>query len=121
MRRKSRMWIPSMMAIALFGAIPAMAASQMPEITKKAGCVMCHQIEGKLIGPAFAWVADKYKEDKEAGKKAIVNQIANGGRGKWTRYTGGVIMPPYQAQTTETQRNELADYILGLDPIAPPN
>jgi cytochrome c len=121
MRTKTRMWILGVMAITLIGAVPAMAASQMPEIAKKAGCAMCHQIEGKLIGPAFAWVADKYKDDKEAGRKAIVNQIANGSRGQWTRYTGGVIMPPYGAQTTEAQRNELADYILGLDPIAPPN
>jgi cytochrome c len=110
-----------MVAIALVGAVPAMAAPQMPEFTKKAGCTTCHKIEGKLIGPAFAWVADKYKDDKATGKQSIVDRIANGSRGQWTRYTGGIIMPPYGAQTTEVQRNELADYILSLDPIAPPN
>jgi len=120
MRIPHTIWILGMVAIPLLSTLPVMAASQMPEFTKKAGCAMCHKIDGKLIGPAFAWVADKYKDDKEAGKKIIVDRIANGSSGQWIIYTGGIIMPPYRAQTTEAQRNELADYILELDPVAPP-
>ena len=92
----------------------------MPEVVRKAACATCHKIDKKLIGPAFVWVAYKYSDDKEAGKKAIIDQIINGGQGEWTKYTGGAIMPSYGSTTTEAQRDELADFILGLEPIAPP-
>jgi cytochrome c len=120
MRIRKTMWVLSVGVISLFYAVPAMTASQVPEIARKAGCMACHGIEGKIVGPGFAWVAYKYKDDKAKGKKAIVDQIVNGGKGQWTRYTGGIIMPQFREQTTEAQRNELADYILSLDPIAPP-
>jgi cytochrome c len=110
----------TMIIIFLLCAAPAMAGSQMPKIFKDAGCTMCHRVEGKLVGPGFAWVADKYKDDKENGKAAIINQIINGGQGKWTMYTGGIMMPPIFMKATEEQLNELADYILSLDPMAPP-
>ena len=98
----------------------AMAAGPMPEVARKAACTTCHKIEKKLIGPAWAWIADKYRNDREAGKKAIIEQIINGSQGKWTRYTGAIIMPPYGSTTTEAQREELADFILNLEPVAPP-
>lgn len=110
----------AMIIISLLFAAPAMAESKMPKIFKEAGCMMCHRVEGKLIGPGFAWVADKYKDDKEKGKTAIIDQIMNGGKGKWTLYTGGAMMPPIFMKATGEQLNELADYILGLDPMAPP-
>ncbi len=100
-------------------AYAAQSGGPMPVVARKASCTNCHKIEKKLIGPAFVWVADKYKDDKEAGRKAIIDQIINGGQGKWTKYTKGAVMPSYGSTTTEAQRDELADFILGLEPIAP--
>lgn len=120
MGTETRLWILGVVAILLLGAGPAMAAAQAPEVARQSGCLACHGIERKIIGPAFAWVADKYQGDKAAGKQAIIDKIVNGSSGQWIRYTGRIIMPPYGAQTTEAQRNELADFILSLDPIAPP-
>jgi cytochrome c len=98
----------------------AWSQGPMPEVARKAACISCHKIAGKRTGPAFAWVAYKYKDDKEAGRKAIIDQIINGSEGKWTEYTGKVIMPSYGATTTEEEREQLADFIMGLEPIAPP-
>ena len=109
----------SALAVSLYGINTAMAAEAMPETAKKAGCTACHAVDKKVVGPAWAWVADKYKGDKNA-KEAIIHQIVNGGKGLWTKYTGGVPMPPYGPRTTEEQRNELADFILSLKPMAPP-
>lgn len=95
-------------------------AQPMPEVARKAACAMCHKVDGKLIGPAFVWIAYKYRSNREAGRQAIINQIIKGGQGKWTRYTGGALMPPYDTTTTEAQRNELADFILSLEPVSPP-
>lgn len=120
MKRWMKFWLFTVTAASLLVAAPATAASPMPEIARKAGCLACHGIDGKIIGPAFTWVADKYKENRETGKKVIVDRIANGSKGQWIRQTGMIIMPPYASQTTEAQRNELADFILSLDPVAPP-
>jgi cytochrome c len=97
----------------------AWSQGPMPEVAKKAACINCHKIAGKRTGPAFAWVAYKYKDDTAAGRKAIIDQIINGSEGKWTEYTGNVIMPSYGATTTEEEREQLADFIMGLEPIAP--
>lgn len=112
--------ILSLLAVSSLISTNALSAAPMPEVARKAACTTCHKVEKKLIGPAFAWVAYKYREDKEAGKKAIINQIINGGKGKWIRYTGMIIMPPYGQTTNEAQRNELADFIMNLEPVAPP-
>jgi len=118
MNMKSTILTLSGAAVLLYCANAAMAAD-MPETAKKAGCTACHAIDKKVVGPAWAWVADKYKGDAK-GKDAIIHQIVNGGKGKWTKYTGGVPMPPYGPRTTEEQRNELAEFILSLPPVSPP-
>lgn len=112
-------WALGTAGFILYGST-TLAAPPMPEVARKAACATCHRVDRKLIGPAFAWVAYKYKDDKVQGKKAIIHQIINGGKGKWTRYTGGIVMPSYGQTTTEAQRNELADFILSLTPVAPP-
>ncbi|MEJ2200826.1 MAG: c-type cytochrome [Desulfuromonadaceae bacterium] len=111
----------NMTVIVLLNVAPAAAATQDLELAKQAGCLVCHDIDRKLIGPAFVWMADKYKDDKVAGQKTIIDRIAHGASGQWIRETGGVIMPPFGKQTTEAQREKLADFILSLDPQAPPH
>ena len=120
MKMKSTIFALGAVIISLYGINTTMAAEEMPDAAKKGGCIACHAIDKKVVGPAWAWVADKYKGDKAKGKEAIIHQIINGGKGLWTKYTGGVPMPPYGPRTTEEQRNELADFILGLQPMAPP-
>jgi len=121
MRGVSVFWVLWGPVLFILSASAGMATEPMPEVATKAACITCHAIDGKIIGPAWAWVSYKYKDDKESGKKEIMDQIANGGKGRWTRYTGGIVMPPMKAQTTEAQRTELADFILNLDPVAPPD
>ena len=55
-------------------------------LTQKHGCVACHSIDTKLVGPAFVDVAKKHagKTDYLAGK------IVSGGQGVW----GDIPMPP---------------------------
>jgi cytochrome c len=95
------------MVAGLFVAGSAFAAD-MPELAKKSGCVACHAIDKKLVGPAWQDVANKYKGD--AGAAAALNaKIASGGKGVW----GAVPMPP-QAKVSEADRAELVSFILGL-------
>jgi cytochrome c len=91
-----------------------MAGSDLPELPRKAGCLACHGIEHKIVGPAFTWIAYKYKDNRENGRQKIISTIANGSEGQWIRHHGGAMMPPMGKRVTEEQRSELADYILSL-------
>jgi cytochrome c551/c552 len=70
------------------------------------GCLGCHQVRAKLVGPAYKEIASKYQNDPEAFAK-ISEQIHKGGSGKW----GPVLMPPFPA-VNEPQTKALAEWIL---------
>lgn len=55
----------------------------------KYGCIACHGVDQKIVGPAFADVARKYADraDREA---YLAGKIAAGGSGAW----GAIPMPP---------------------------
>ena len=83
-------------------------AAEMPAVAKKNNCVACHAIDKKLVGPAWADVAKKYKGDAGAAAH-LDDKIAKGGKGVW----GPMPMPPNPKMTAE-ERKELVDFILGL-------
>jgi len=99
----------------LFGAVAcsqAIAADSL-DLAKKSGCLACHAVDKKVIGPAFKDVAQKYKGD--AGAKAnLVEKVKKGGKGNWTEVTGGVAMPPYSPRVADQDIEALVDYVLGL-------
>lgn len=62
------------------------------ELAKKSNCMSCHQVDKKLVGPAYQDVAKKYAGDKDALKK-LTEKVKKGGKGVW----GEVPMPPNSA------------------------
>ena len=93
-------------AVALLAAAaPAMADEA---IAKAKGCTACHDINKKLVGPAYADVAKKYKADKAAGQATMVNSILKGSTGKF----GQIPMPPNKV--SEDEAKKLAAWILTL-------
>ena len=70
------------------------------------GCLACHGIDKKIVGPAYHDVATKYKGDAQAVSK-LETSIRNGSVGKW----GDVPMPPF-SQLTPDEIQALADYVL---------
>jgi cytochrome c len=75
----------SALALAL-AALPALANE---ELAKKSGCMACHAVDKKIVGPAYKEVAQKYKGDKDAEAK-LFKKVKDGGMGVW----GQVPMPP---------------------------
>ncbi len=71
------------------------------------GCLGCHSVATKLVGPPYQEVASKYAKDQRALLK-ISEQIHKGGAGKW----GPIIMPPYPT-ISDAETKALADYVLG--------
>jgi cytochrome c len=67
----------------------AQAADRGEDLIKTSGCVACHAIDKKLVGPAYKDVAAKYKGDK-AAEARLVEKVKKGGTGVW----GQMPMPP---------------------------
>lgn len=54
------------------------------------GCVACHAVDGKLIGPSFREIAARYKGDAAAPGR-LAAKVREGGAGAW----GTLPMPPH--------------------------
>ena len=74
------------------------------------GCMACHDIAAKKVGPAYKDVAKKYAGQKDAEAK-LVKKVLEGGSGVW----GPVPMPPNKTMgVTEADAKKLVAWVLGL-------
>jgi cytochrome c len=83
------------------------------ELAKNSGCLACHTVERKVIGPAWKDVAARYKDDSSM-KEVLVNKIKTGGKGNWLEVTNGAMMPPYSPRVNDEDIAKLVDFILSL-------
>ena len=60
------------------------------ELLKASGCMSCHGIDEKVVGPAFQAIAAKYAGQADAAD-TLAQSVRNGSRGKW----GRIPMPPH--------------------------
>jgi len=74
----------------------------------------CHQIDQKRVGPAFLVIRDRFLGDP-AAIPYLSQSIRQGGRGRW-----GVVPMPSQPQVTPAEAEQLARWILHLEPETPP-
>ena len=70
------------------------------------GCLGCHAIDKKIVGPAYHDVATKYRTDAAALAK-LQESILHGSKGKW----GMVDMPPFP-QLKPAEIKALAEFVL---------
>lgn len=82
-------------------------------LAKKSGCLACHSIDKKLVGPAWKDVAARYKGNSEA-RSMLIEKVSGGGKGNWGDITGGVPMPPYYPRVTKENIERLVDFVLSL-------
>lgn len=82
-------------------------------LAKKSGCLACHSVEKKVVGPAWKDVAAKYKGDAGA-KDRLIAKVKKGGKGNWTEVTGGAPMPPYSPRVKDEDIAKLIDFVLSL-------
>lgn len=75
-------------AAALLVAGQAVAADETA-LAQKSGCMACHQVAVKVVGPAYKDVAKKYAGDAGAVDK-LTKKVIAGGKDVW----GPVPMPP---------------------------
>ena len=90
---------------------PAAAASggDVKALAQASGCLACHQIDVKVVGPAYKDVAAKYKGDAGA-EDMLVEKVKKGGSGTW----GPIPMPPNSPNVSDENIRKLVEWILSL-------
>ncbi len=82
------------------------------ELAKKSGCLACHAIDKKVVGPAWKDVAERYRGQDV--KATLITKVKAGGKGNWTEVTKGVPMPPYSPRVSDDNIEKLVDFVLAL-------
>ncbi len=89
--------------------------ASMLGLAQKSGCLACHKIERKLVGPGWSDVAQRYRNDPHAHSK-LFEKVSRGGGGNWTEVTEGRQMPPYGERVAPEDIATLVDFVLSLPP-----
>ena len=102
--------IPLMLLCGLSQAADLSSAEQASalQLAKDTGCLSCHSLTEKIVGPAYASVAEKYKADSDAAG-GLVQSIQYGSKGKWGR-----IPMPAHSQLSAEELNLLARWVLTI-------
>jgi cytochrome c len=82
-------------------------ASDQSALAQSKGCLACHSVDKKIVGPAYKDVAKKYAGDKGAEAK-LVDKVIKGGVGAW----GQVPMPPNNVSKEDATK--LVQWVLSL-------
>lgn len=98
---------------ALASPAVALADEGALELAKKGGCLACHSVDKKVVGPAWKDVSARYQGD-ESARDNLIAKVKTGGKGNWTEVTGGVPMPPYSPRVADGDIEKLVDFVLSL-------
>lgn len=93
------------------GTPAAMAQTAPADLLRKNACMACHGLVHKQVGPGFAQIADRYRNDADAAPR-LAEKIRNGSVGTW----GRVIMPR-QSLVSEADSKVLATWVLSQPPV----
>ena len=103
------------MRAALIGVVAASAlmfvgnAQADAALATSSGCLNCHQVEVKTVGPALKAIAEKYA-GQDGAADYLAGKIKEGSNGVW----GPIPMPP-NAQVSDENAKVLAEFILSLN------
>lgn len=76
-------------------------------LAQKNGCLACHSVQTKILGPTYKDVAAKYKGQPDA-KAKMVAKVSNGGSGAW----GPMPMPAMSPQVSKKDIETIVDWVL---------
>ena len=90
---------------------PVLAAAKpasLEDLARRSGCLACHGVEKRVVGPAFKDVAAKYKGQPGLEAK-LMDKVRQGGGGVW----GSIPMPP-NPDLAASDAHALVQWVLGL-------
>jgi cytochrome c len=87
-----------------------LSAQASEALADKNACLNCHGVNNKIVGPAFADIAAKYKDRKDAAAY-MTEKIAKGSSGVW-----GQIPMPGMPQLAADEVKSMVSWVLALPP-----
>lgn len=95
---------------ASLSAASTIDAKAANELMVKATCNACHQVDKKVLGPAYKDVASKYKNNAKAAD-LLLQKVRAGGANVW----GPIPMPPNpKEKISDDDLKKLIIWILSL-------
>lgn len=104
MKKTLKIAVAATALVGLAGTGVALADAAMAQAN---GCLACHQVDKKVVGPAYKDVAAKYKGADEAKIDELAKKVKAGGVGVW----GQIPMPP-NAKVTPEDAKTLVKWVL---------
>ncbi len=95
-------------AATLAAGAHAADAKASEALAMASGCLACHSVDKKLVGPGYKEVANRYRKDKGA-EANLVQKVKAGGTGVW----GDVPMPP-NAHVKDADIKTIVQWILSI-------
>lgn len=109
-------WFPA--AVLAAGALIAFSgmarADGALDLARASGCLACHSVDAKVLGPAWKDVAARYRGEAGA-RDALIAKVRDGGAGNWKEVTGGIAMPPNGPRVSDADIAKLVDFVLALE------
>ncbi|MDR2875593.1 MAG: c-type cytochrome [Methylobacillus sp.] len=90
-------------------AAPAAHAEDASALMQKGGCIACHSVDKKILGPAYKDVAAKYKGQKDA-EALLIKKVKEGGSGVW----GPIPMTANTGKLSDDEFKRVVEWILSL-------
>ncbi len=78
------------------------------QLARQRGCMACHDIKAKKVGPSYTDIAKKYKGKGDA-VDYLTEKTLKGGAGVW----GSIPMPPQKIP--EAEARQIVQWILSLE------
>ncbi len=97
----------SLAALTALAALAAGPVLAQEALAQKKGCLACHTVDKKLVGPAYKDVAKKFAGQKDA-IPMLAEKIQKGSVGVW----GQVPMPANNV--TPEEAKQLATWVMSL-------
>lgn len=76
------------LALLAGASVIAFSAQADETLAMKSGCLACHQVENKVVGPSYKQIAERYK-GQEGAQEMLTQSAINGGVNNW----GPIPMP----------------------------
>ena len=102
---------PTLIITAALSLVAAGSVQADEALATTSGCTACHQVDAKVVGPAYKEVAAKYK-GQEGAADTLTAKVIAGGVGNW----GQVPMPPKggRADVSDDDIRTVVEWILSL-------
>ena len=95
-------------AAATMPTATAHAADAAESLARNSGCLACHTVDKKLVGPAYKDIAAKYR-GKPGAEAELAKKVKAGGKGNW----GDIPMPP-NAHVKDADIQAIVKWILTI-------